>query len=112
MISPVTIYVPVPAGVASRQGAAPRSAAEAGARLQEPVRPVERIAPGDQHGQPSTKFRAVLDDQTAEELASRRRARPRRQDDLEDGKFEVGSGRPESAAHAADPAAAQNPADG
>ena len=90
MISPVTIYVPVPAGVAGRPGAASRPAAEAGARRPDPIRPVERIAPGDRHGQGGTKFRAVLDDRAAEELASRRRVRPRSQDDPDDVKFEGG----------------------
>lgn len=105
MISPVTIYVPVPAGVADRPGPASRSAAEAGARRTDPVRPVERIAPADRHGQPDAKFQAVLDERTAEELASRRRVRPRRQDDPDGGNFDAGAARPEGA-HGPGPAAA------
>ena len=90
MISPVTIYVPVPAGVAGRPGAASRPAAEAGARRPDPIRPVERIAPGDGYRQPGANFRAVLDDRAAEELAAWRRIRPRGQDDPDDGYLEAG----------------------
>ncbi|MHA1568309.1 MAG: hypothetical protein ACTSXZ_02465 [Alphaproteobacteria bacterium] len=97
MISPVTIYVPVPAGVAGRPGPAARSAAEAGAPRPDSVRPVERIAPGGRHGQPGANFRAALDDRTAEELASRRRVRPRRQDDPDNGIFEAGAARTDGA---------------
>lgn len=90
MSSPVTIYVPVPAGVASRPGAASGSAAEAGARKSGPVRAVERVVPGDRRGRPDAKFYAVFDDRAAEGLAARRRVRPQRGDEPEDAGPSVG----------------------
>ncbi len=85
MISPVTIYVPVPAGVAGRPGAASRLAAEAGGSKSDPVRAVERIVPGDRRGRPDAKFHAVFDDRAAEGLAARRRVHPQRRDEPADG---------------------------